>query len=62
MINLEDNIKIIDGKKYIPYDIAVKAVEENYASTITELDKVQGLIKDALGDFNKTISELDGED
>ena len=62
MIKLEDNVKIIEGKKYIPYDIAVKALEENYNSTITQLDKVQGLIKNALGDFNKTISNLDGED
>ena len=61
MIKLEDNVKIIEGKKYIPYDIAVKALEENYASTITELDKAQTLIKDALGEFNKTISDLDGE-
>ena len=27
MIKLEDNVKIIEGKKYVPYDIAVKAID-----------------------------------
>ena len=62
MYKVEDHIKEIDGVKYVPYDIVIKVIEENYNKTISDLDRVQTLVKDAVGQFSKTISDLDKND
>ena len=56
MTKLEDHIVEIDGKQYVPYDIAQIVM---YESTLSELEKAQVLIKDAFKDLNNTLSDLD---
>ena len=56
MTKLEDHIVEIDGKQYVPYDIAQIVM---YESTLSELEKAQVLIKDAFKDLNNTLSDID---
>lgn len=56
MTKLEDHIVEIDGKQYVPYDIAQIVM---YESTLSELEKTQVLIKDAFKDLNNTLSDID---
>jgi hypothetical protein len=39
MINLEEHIVEIEGKKFIPYDIAVKALNNITTNKISESEK-----------------------
>lgn len=59
MTKLEDHVVEIEGKQYVPYDIAQIVMYEN---TLKELEKTQGLIKDAFKDLNKTFSDIDEQD
>jgi hypothetical protein len=56
MTKLEDHIVEIEGKQYVPYDIAQIVM---YESTLSELEKAQVLIKDAFKDLNNTLSDID---
>ena len=56
MTKLEDHIVVIEGKQYVPYDIAQIVM---YESTLSELEKAQVLIKDAFKDLNNTLSDID---
>lgn len=60
MINLEEHIVEIDGVKYIPYDVAIKATEEVQADAVkvdqamqelhANLTQIQGLINTPIED------------
>jgi len=56
MTKLEDHIVEIEGKQYVPYEIAQIVM---YESTLSELEKAQVLIKDAFKDLNNTLSDID---
>ena len=55
MINLEEHTIEVEGKKYIPLDIAQAAITENIASV--QLDKVVDLVKKASNDLNSALDD-----
>ena len=54
-INLEDHIVEVEGKKYVPFEIAQAAVAVAYNDN--KLDEAMSLIKKALDDVNKSVNE-----
>jgi len=61
MINIEDHIVEIEGKEYVPADIAIEAViqavnaEKNLVSALSEF-------KSALKDLNDDFKDVDLDD
>ena len=59
MINLRDHIETIQGKDYIPYDIALKAVQETFTyqkSIDKEMGKVEGYLKNITNTLSTTLN------
>ena len=52
MTKLEDHIVEIDGKKYIPYDIAQTVL---YEGMVSELTNARSMIQDAFTDLNNAL-------
>ena len=55
MINLEEHIIEIEGKKYIPLDIAQTAQSEGFNTS--QLDEAMKLIKTSIKDINKSVND-----
>ena len=55
MINLEEHIVEIDGKKYIPYDNVVNMLNEAYNTP--KLDDAFDNLNKAINDINNSINE-----
>ena len=55
MINLEKHIEVINGKKYIPFEVAVKAIGEIYEG----LEEVTNLIDKSAKDITNTINDIE---
>jgi len=58
MINLDDYKKEVDGTLYVPYDKAVEALAEAYASN-KSLEQVVDTIKKSTMDLNNAFKDLD---
>lgn len=58
MINLDEHKKEVDGDLYVPYDIAVKALAEAYASN-KSLEQVVDTIKKSTMELNNAFKDLD---
>ena len=56
MTKLEEHIVEIDGKKYVPLDIAQIAVLEGISE---EIQNTQSLIKDAFSGLTNSLKDLD---
>jgi hypothetical protein len=58
MINLRDHIKRVEGKDYVPYDIALKAVQETFTyqrNIDSEMGKVEGYLKSITDTLSSTL-------
>jgi hypothetical protein len=55
MIIIEDHIKEINGVKYVPYDIVVKHMNENYISSV---DKISTQLQDAMTEYKQELDKL----
>jgi len=55
MTNLEEHIEEINGKKYIPFEIAVKAIGEIYNG----LGQITDLIDKSAKDITNTINDIE---
>ena len=55
MINLEEHIIEIEGKKYVPLDIAQTAQKEGFNTS--QLDEAMKLIKTSIKDINKSVND-----
>ena len=52
-INLADHVVEIDGTKYIPFDIAVKAVNNIFTEDITKtISDLESKLTDSINDLN----------
>jgi len=49
MINLEEHVTVIEGKKFVPYDIAIKALNNVYDGKVVE---TENKLKDLFEKFN----------
>jgi hypothetical protein len=58
MINLDDYKKEVDGTLYVPYDKAVEALAEAYASN-KSLEQVVDTIKNSTMELNNAFKDLD---
>jgi|SaaInlStandDraft_2_1057019.scaffolds.fasta_scaffold85690_2 hypothetical protein len=59
MININDHVVEIEGTKYIPYDIAVKALNNVYTSQVdSKIDNLQEKLVESI----KNISNLKLDD
>lgn len=58
MINLDEHKKEIDGTLYVPYDKAVEALAEAYASN-KSLEQVVDTIKKSTMELNNAFKDLD---
>jgi hypothetical protein len=56
MINLNDFTVEIEGKKYIPLEVAAAAVAEAYGD-VKKLDEAMKLIQDSVNDINKAFDD-----
>tara|TARA_B100000085_G_scaffold193051_1_gene176931 strand:- start:1528 stop:1701 length:174 start_codon:yes stop_codon:yes gene_type:complete len=55
MTNLEKHIEVINGKQYIPFEVAVKAIGEIYEG----LGQITDLIDKSAKDITNTIKDID---
>jgi hypothetical protein len=55
MIIIEDHIKEINGVKYVPYDIVVKHMNENYISSV---DKISTQLQNAMTEYKQELDKL----
>ena len=55
MIVVEDHIEEIDGKKYVPYEIVVKIINENYINTV---DNISTQLSDAMTEYRQELKNL----
>jgi len=58
MINLNEHIKVVDGVKYVPLEIADKAIKEvfSYNSRLDkEMTKVEGYLKNITNTLNTKL-------
>lgn len=61
MINLNDHIVEVDGKKFIPLEVAQAAVATAYSEN--KLDEAMSSIQAAVKEINNSINEaLEGDD
>jgi hypothetical protein len=52
MININDHVEEFDGKKYVPYDIAIKVINQQYSQDLSEtMNDFRSKITDALKDI-----------
>ena len=52
MTKLDDHVVEIEGKKYVPYDIAQIAL---YEGMVSELTNAKSMIQDAFKDLNNAL-------
>jgi len=66
MVNLEDHIVVIEGKKYVPYELAVEAYTQKheYEENQAKFDAAMKLIETSVQDLSQAlnISKLTGEE
>ena len=55
MINLEDHVIEIDGKKYIPLELAQAAQAEGLDTS--SLDSALDMIRQAMNDVNESVND-----
>tara|TARA_B100001113_G_scaffold351712_1_gene351383 strand:- start:244 stop:450 length:207 start_codon:yes stop_codon:yes gene_type:complete len=55
MIVVEDHVVEINGKKYVPYDIVIKLINESYISTV---DNISSQLTNAMKDYNEGLKNL----
>ena len=55
MINLRDHIIEIEGKKFVPLEIAEAAIAVSYNDT--KLDDAMDMIKQAVKDMNDSVNQ-----
>jgi len=55
MIIVENHIEEINGKKYVPYDIVVKIINENYINTV---DNISTQLSDAMTEYRQELKNL----
>ncbi len=55
MIKLEDHIVEVDGKEYVPVDIAKAAIAVAYNDS--KLDEAMNLIKESVQDINNSVND-----
>ncbi len=54
MININDHVIEIEGKKYVPYDVAIKAINQQYSQELTNsMNDFKTKFSDALKDIGK---------
>jgi len=58
MINLTEHIVEIEGKKYVPFDIAVKALNNSYSDNLDKIGELQVKLVKSI----KNISNIDLDD
>jgi hypothetical protein len=52
MININDHVEEINGKKYVPYDIAIKVINQQYSKELSEtMTDFRNKITDAFKDI-----------
>lgn len=58
MINLDEHKVIIEGKEYVPFDIAIEAVKESgkWEDTNTKLDEALNLLKNSYGQLATALN------
>ena len=59
MIVIEDHIVEIGGKKYVPYDIVIKVINENYISTV---DNISTQLTSAMKEYNDGLKSIGLQD
>ncbi|MGY8918232.1 MAG: hypothetical protein ACKVJ6_08160 [Flavobacteriales bacterium] len=47
MININEHIVEIEGTKYVPYNVAIKAINQQYSQTLSE----------SMSDFREKMSD-----
>ena len=52
MININEHVVEIEGTKYVPYDIALKAINNIY------IDKIEKPVSEVENEMNNLISKL----
>ena len=67
MINLKDHIIDVEGAKWVPLEIAEKAIKEatekaGYINSIKAIDDAIGEIKTSMKEFNTSLNNLDKDD
>lgn len=67
MINLKDHIIDVEGAKWVPLEIAEKAIKEatekaRYLNSIKAIDDAIGDIKTSMEEFNASVKNLDKDD
>lgn len=55
MTNLEKHIEVINGKQYIPFEVAVKAIGEIYEG----LGQITDLIDKSAKEISNTINDIE---
>lgn len=55
MTNLEKHIEVINGKQYIPFEVAVKAIGEIYEG----LGEITNLIDKSAKEITTTINDIE---
>ena len=59
MIVIEDHVVEIGGKKYVPYDIVIKVINENYISTV---DNISTQLTNAMKEYNDGLKSIGLQD
>ena len=59
MIVIEDHVVEIGGKKYVPYDIVIKVINENYISTV---DNISTQLTSAMKEYNDGLKSIGLQD
>ena len=59
MIVIEDHVVEMDGKKYVPYDIVIKVINENYISTV---DNISTQLTNAMKEYNDGLKSIGLQD
>ena len=58
MINLDEHKIVIEGKEYVPFDIAIEAVKESgkWVDTNNKLDEALNLLKNSYGQLATALN------
>ena len=54
-IKIEENIKEIDGIKYVPYDIVQRYIAETYTNQFKQINK---LVDKAMTDYDNRLKDI----
>ena len=54
-IKIEENIKEIDGIKYVPYDIVQRYIAETYTNQFKQINK---LVDKAMTDYDNSLKDI----